>query len=161
MRGLATLLNPNQSGLKIYTRNHSLLGTVPRCWLQVRPMGVGIAHTEDTRGGWTLSWVNHYQLTTARCLEAKAGELHPGNPPLMLPPHPTRCIYQSAPGFEHANPARFPFLAGTGPMGSRQWHAWLVSRPGAGQEEAGPESLSEEHLNGQRRKPPSHCCGTL
>lgn len=67
-------------------------------------------------------------------------------PPLALPPNPAHRIHQSAAAWELTEPAKFPSRPGAEPTGSG------VCRPGAGQEEAEPESCSKAHVNLQRRE---------
>lgn len=139
VRGAAILVNPDQSGLKIYTLNHSLLGTVP---------GSG---GRQVLWGWHHSHQGHppwLTITTspvARGQEAKARELVLD--PLPWPSHPTlRAAYTRLLQPLSTLSRQVPFLPRCGAHGE-QTLAWQVSRPGAGQEEAGPESGSKEHLN--------------
>lgn len=152
VRGAAILLNPDQSGLKIYTLNHSLLGTVPGS--DCRPVLWGL--TSLTPGipeeDAAPSLVNHYHSPATRWQEAQARALHPGTPPLA---------FRSALHTAYTNllqplstsrlPSSLPAQV-QGPWGA-QTLAWQVSRPGAGQEKAGPESCSTEYRNLQKREP--------
>lgn len=156
MRGVATLLNPDQSGLEIYTLNPEeprapLLGAVPVSGCGRVLWGLASLTPRTPEEDGAPSWVNHYHLTSCQMTGGQGTETASRKPSLALPARATRCAHQSAAAWEHTNPpsslpaqVQSPWGAGSGTAGLQAW-CWA--------REAGPESGSKEHLSGRGKSP--------